>query len=441
MSKDSRTIHPLTSSKGFVECNCGRDKSLTHRAIMFSSLAVGRSKVYSPLLGADCLSTMNCFRKLGVSFDVQEGLLIVDSDGPAHFIQPQENLDCGNSGTTARLLTGLLAGIPGLKCRLTGDQSLSSRPMGRVVEPLRQMGAKISGPSQGEKLPIDIVGTSLKGCKIQVDKASAQVKSAIIFAALSCHGDTEVRLPKGSREHTERMLRAMDSRCQTHLEGGEERISIEGPFMVPTGQYRIPVDPSSAAFFCVYGLLRPTGRTVTGQVLDNPTRTGFLRVLKAMSQKIVSRKGDGEQSFVEPTLDIEVKGGFPLAGVTIEADLVPTLVDEIPILAVAAAFASSPSHFKGLEELRVKESNRLDKTLELLQVSGCQATIEGDDLVIQGGLQKAHAFSYDSLEDHRLAMAASIMAKFADGPCTIENTSCVAVSFPNFYEELEKFES
>ncbi|SME96830.1 3-phosphoshikimate 1-carboxyvinyltransferase [Pseudobacteriovorax antillogorgiicola] len=441
MTQTIKTITPLQDHGQTVESLCGRDKSLTHRAIMFSSLASGKSTIYSPLLGADCRSTMDCFRALGVSFSIEDDKILVSSPGWRNFKNPKEDLDCGNSGTTARLLTGLFASMPGLRCTLIGDESLSKRPMGRVTEPLRAIGGHYDGPDHGQTLPLTIEGQELRAAKHHIDKATAQVKSAILLAGLQIDGQTEVSLPKGSRDHTENMLRALGADCQTSIKGDVETVRLQGPFTIPSGNYHIPVDPSSAAFFAVLGLIRPKGRTVIQSMLDNPTRTGFFEVLGRMSDRLLKKPSESSDVSVEPTVDLEVEGSFPISGVEIEEALVPTLVDEIPILAVAAAFAKTPSHFKGLGELRVKESDRLEKTYELLTLAGCTCSIQGDDLFIQGGLSQSKVFTYDSEGDHRLAMAGAIMAKFAQGPCKIIDPDCVAVSFPNFYEELDKFES
>ena len=441
MEHDVKKISPLSPHDNIVEADCGRDKSLTHRAIMFSALAEGQSTIKNPLLGADCVSTMDCFKALGVSFQVRDNEIIVNSPSWQGFKSPATPLDCGNSGTTARLISGLLAGIPGLTCTLVGDKSLSQRPMMRVVAPLRNMGADITGEDGGNKLPLKIKGKKLRGTSIQIDKATAQVKSAVILAGLYCDGQTKVTLPKGSRDHTENILRMLGIPCKSEFDSKNELVSLTGPSTIKPSNYNIPVDPSSAAFFCVYGLLRPSGRTRILNVLANPTRTGFLQALKLMSQKITEKKPSSEQSFVETVVDIEVEGSFPLSGLTIMKDQVPTLVDEIPILAVAAAFAKSPSVFMGLAELRVKESDRLTKTHELLTLAGCSCEIRGDDLHIEGGLSKVKAFTFDSEGDHRLAMAGAILAKFANEPSKILEGSCVNVSFPNFYQELEKFEA
>lgn len=416
---------------------CSRDKSLTHRALMFAALARGFSRIHDPLAGADCLSTMDCFRALGVRIEpLSDRSWGVISRGYRAFAEPDRDLDCGNSGTTARLMTGILAACEGLQTRLVGDASLSQRPMRRVVEPLKKMGAAIEGREGANFLPLTIQGRRLQALSHRVDQASAQVKSALLFAGLFCEGETRITLPEGSRDHTERMLLRMGARLQlTHREG-LEHISLQGPFEPLAGEFRIPVDPSSAAFFAVLGLLRPRGSITLPQVLNNPTRLGFLRILQRMSGALETAIEEKSQ-FVESSLRIRVRGGMQLHPASINAADVPTLVDEIPILAVAAAFASGPSRFSGLEELRVKESDRLSKTAELLSLAGAGVTIQGDDLLIAGGLREVKSFRYDSLGDHRLAMAAAVLARLAEKPCCILDAECVRVSFPDFYEVLE----
>ena len=416
---------------------CGRDKSLTHRAVMFASLASGMSRIHHPLLGADCLSTMDCFRALGVRIEQPRAdQLVVLSQGFKRFQQPTQALDCGNSGTTARLITGILAAQDGLTCELIGDASLSQRPMRRVVEPLRAMGAHIEGHDNGHLLPIRIQGRLLQARSHEVDKASAQVKSALLLAGLFCPGTTAVKLPAGSRDHTERMLQRMGAKIERREQAGYEEVCVTGPFVPIASEFVIPVDPSSAAFFAVMGLLRPVGRLTLPHVLNNPTRIGFLRVLQRMSGAITLTLEE-DHRYAEPVMRIQAEGGKVLRATDIQAHEVPTLVDEIPILAVAAAFADGPSRFSGLEELRVKESDRLTKTAELLRLAGSDVRIEGDDLWIGGGLREVQAFRYDSVGDHRLAMAAAILARRCKKPCCILDPECVRVSFPDFYEVLE----
>lgn len=429
---------PNRSSAATISIMAGRDKSLTHRAIMFSSLSEGRSQIRHPLLGADCLSTISCFEALGVKIDVHgDERVEVLSEGFAKFRQPTRDLDCGNSGTTARLILGILAAQKNLNFRLIGDESLSKRPMKRVVIPLRKMGASIEGNDDGNFLPLTIKGQTLHAETHQVDKASAQVKSCLLLAGMFSDGTTRVSLPKGSRDHTERVLQKMGAKLEARVEGDLEEIALTGPFKTKSMDIEIPVDPSSAAFFAVLGVLLTEGRIEMPDVLDNATRTGFIKVLTRMSQGLSFTPNQAHSiGFVEPVGLLAVQGGMPLVGTDISEEEIPSLVDEIPILAVAAAFAKGPSLFRGLSELRVKESDRLVLTGELLKASGADFEIRGDDLWIAGGLKDVTPFTFDPEGDHRLAMSAAILARRCKKPCCILDSECVRVSFPNFYEAL-----
>jgi 3-phosphoshikimate 1-carboxyvinyltransferase len=433
-----RTLQaPTNSSPKTISIHCGRDKSLTHRAIMFASLSEGRSQIHFPLLGADCFSSISCFEALGVKIRVKgDDLVEVESEGFSKFRQPTVALDCGNSGTTARLILGILSAQKGLTFQLIGDESLSRRPMKRVVSPLRKMGAQISGPDDGNFLPLTIEGRDLKAMPHLVDKASAQVKSCLLLAGMFTEGQTSVTLPKGSRDHTERVLQKMGANLSSFVTNQEEHIQLTGPFKTKAMDLSIPVDPSSAAFFAVLGLLLRQGGIAMPDVLDNPTRTGFMNVLGRMSQGLTFSRASS-QDFVEPVGLLIVKGGLDLTGTDIEEHEVPSLVDEIPILSVAAAFAKTPSLFRGLSELRVKESDRLLLTAALLEAAGAQYEIRGDDLWIAGGLKEVKAFTFDPEGDHRLAMSAAILARRSKKPCCILDSECVRVSFPNFYEALD----
>ena len=438
-----RKVEPNTLSYTHdVTVLCGRDKSLTHRSVMFASLAVGESRVEWPLLGADCLSTINCFRALGVEISVDadsNGTIKIKSPGARGLRSPVQVLDCGNSGTTARLLTGILSALPGMNATLVGDSSLSRRPMDRIAEPLRELGADVVGQTTHCYMPLTVTGCQLLPRAVSATKASAQIKSAVILAGMLSRGPFSITLPKGGRDHTERMLRQLGADLSSKVTDTFEEITIVGPFSPPPQTYFIPVDPSSAAFLAVLGLLRRGGKVTLPDVLDNPTRSGFIRILQEMAGvDAVSFKGLAAGKFIEAVGTLTVHGGQQLMGASITSDFVPTLVDEIPILAVAAAFACSPSRFSGLGELRVKESDRLAKTCELLHLAGAKARIEGDDLCIDGGLSSVKPFVYDTREDHRLAMAATILAQKATGPCVISDPECVSVSFPHFFDVIDE---
>jgi 3-phosphoshikimate 1-carboxyvinyltransferase len=449
-----------TEVRGSVACP--PDKSVTHRSVMFAAMAKGESRVVNPLLGADCRSTMGVFRALGVTIDHVNGsagaagapgavgaengrggapnAIVVRSPGWDGWTSPVVPLDFGNSGTTARLLTGVLAATPGLFVTAFGDQSLSKRPMGRVVTPLRSVGARISGRQDGHLLPFAIEGARLEGVRHAVDKASAQVKSALILAGLNVDGETVVTLPAGGRDHTERMLKALGADLMHDIKGRTEIIGVRGPFRPTARTFEVPGDPSSAAFLLVHVAMLEGGKVTVRGVLDNPTRTGFVTVLERMGARLTKGASAAGAGLLEPVQDLTVEGGAALKGVDVEPELVPTLIDEIPILAVLALVANGPSRFRGLAELRVKESDRLAKTLELLHAAGGKAHAEGDDLIVEGGLTSAAPFSYDPDEDHRLAMAAAVLARVARGPCEIKDPDCVAVSFPEFFPYLDAFD-
>lgn len=439
--QNSITISPWASqtTRG-TRVSCSPDKSLTHRAFMFSAIAEGTSSIINPLMGADCLSTMEVFRQLGVVFtpsaDADRGVQ-VDSLGWRQWKSPQAPLDFGNSGTTARLLMGLFAGTPNLFVVAYGDESLSSRPMARVVEPIRRMGGQIWGRDNGRLLPVAISGQNLRAVDHLVDKSSAQVKSSLLLAALGTAGKTTICLPVGSRNHTELILRRQGAKCESRVEGGMEVVEFYGPFSPIAARYVVPGDPSSAAFFAVLAGIHGISLKVEN-VLENSTRCGYEVVLRQMGWSVAREFQENSIDWMEPTSDLVVGASDTYTGTVISAEQIPTLVDEIPVLAVAAAFAKSPSQFLGLQELRVKESDRLLKTAELLKCAGAKCDIQGNDLLIAGGLQRANPFVFDPAGDHRLAMAASVLATRSEGQCRIIDPGCVAVSFPTFFEQLTR---
>ena len=440
-----RTVREDDALPAPPSISCPPDKSLTHRALIFASLAKGRSEITDPLLGDDCLSTMDCFRKLGVhaSLHQPEGKLpsiLVDSPGWTGLKSPDVPLNFGNSGTTARLLTGVFAATPGLFVTAFGDSSLSSRPMGRVVEPLRRCGAKISGRRDGNLLPLAIEGGDLKAGAHVVDKASAQVKSALLLAGMGSQGLTQITLPSENRDHTEKLLIAAGAPITIdHTKEGVEHITLKGPYHVAPGDYLVPGDPSSAAFLVVMALLQPDKKLTITNILDNTTRLGFLAVLKQMNASLTCAPEPNRPGLMESTLSLTVSGGFALSPVDISPALAPTYIDEVPIMAVAAMFASGSSRFRGLDELRVKESDRLAMTAKLLVTASGDpeaAKIEGDDLFVKGSLKKVVPFQFDPDGDHRLAMAAGVLSRLTQSPCVIKGPECVKVSFPDFFNVI-----
>ncbi|MEN9835510.1 MAG: 3-phosphoshikimate 1-carboxyvinyltransferase [Pseudomonadota bacterium] len=437
------TVRPWADGRSRTlqsEILCPPDKSVTHRSVMLAAMAKGESEIVYPLMGADCRSTMAVFRALGVTIEGdgagQSGTTLkVSSPGWDGWRSPLVPLDYGNSGTTARLLTGLFAATPGLFVTCFGDASLSTRPMGRVVTPLRAMGAKILGRDDGRLLPMAVYGQQLKGVDHTVDKATAQVKSALILAGLNCEGQTQVTLPSGSRDHTERMLAALGAKISVEKHGLNETVRVRGPFRPEARRHLVPGDPSSAAFFAVLAV-QSGGTLVIKGVLDNDTRTGFIALLEQMGAKFDRRRLVDRPGYLEPVMDLVVHGSSELHAIETDPAAAPTFIDEVPILAVAAMFARGKSRLRGLGELRVKESDRLAKVVELLTIAGARVWTEGDDLFIEGPTEGVQPFVFDPAEDHRLAMAAAILAKFADGPCRIADPHCVAVSFPDFFEVL-----
>jgi 3-phosphoshikimate 1-carboxyvinyltransferase len=423
---------------------CPPDKSITHRSVIFASMAKGTSEIRKPLMGADCRSTMAAFRALGVTFfhrgDSTDSI-VVESPGWDGWVSPVTPLDFGNSGTTARLLTGVFAASPHLFVTAFGDESLSHRPMGRVTKPLRKMGATLLGRKDAAYLPLGIQGGVLSSAHHEVDKASAQVKSALILAGLNIQGETSVTLPAGGRDHTEKMLKSLGAQLTVRFSGKEEIITVKGPFRPAPQVFAVPGDPSSAAFFMVLGALRLSGQLTMKNVLVNDTRTGFLKVLRKMGVRVESTPAREGGGLLEPVCDLTVTGGATLSSVETEPDDAPSMIDEIPILAVCALFAKGTSVFRGLGELRVKESDRLAKVIDLLKTAGGKAWAEGDDLYVEGLPGKVGPFSFDPAKDHRLAMAASVLARRAHGPCKILDPECVDVSFPNFYSALAQVDA
>lgn len=425
---------------------CPPDKSLTHRSLLFAGMARGVSTIESPLLGADCRSTLGALQELGVKGQIlsEQGSsstkIHIDSPGWDAWVSPLRPLDFGNSGTTTRLMMGILAATPNVFATGWGDQSLSQRPMGRVVDPLRRAGAHIVGRERGSKLPVAIEGRALAPCVHVSDKASAQVKSALILAGLNIDGETSITLPRGSRDHTEKALEGLGASLKIEFQGLNETISVKGPFRPHPKKYKVPGDPSSAAFFCVWAALRRQGSITLRSVLNNPTRIGFMEILRRMGIQVTSRLGTISSEYVEPTMDIIIKGGQTLRCVEVEPEIIPKLIDEIPILAVAASFASGTSRFFGVEELRVKESDRLKKTIELINLAGegRKAWAENDQLVIVGSPRPPMGFAFDPEEDHRMAMSSSIMAKTAQKTSQIYDPQCVTVSFPEFFTYLNQ---
>jgi len=411
------------------------DKSISHRAAILNSLANGTAKVTNFAPGADCASTMSCLRALGVRIDsvsAQPPTIEVHGVGVKGFTEPDVILDAGNSGTTMRLLTGLLAG-QAVFAVITGDASLCSRPMGRVIHPLRLMGGRIYGRNRDTLAPLAIKGQELRGLDYTLPVASAQIKSAMLIAGLFSQqkGRTVVREPALSRDHTERMLQAMGV-----------KVTAEGPvvtLMPPAAppkaiDVHVPGDISSAACWLVLGAIHPNARITIKGTGINPTRTGIIDVLLKMGAKL---KVENEHSANnEPVADLVIESG-ELTAVNIEGELIPRLIDEVPVLAVAACAARGTTVIKDAAELRVKETDRIAFLVAELSKMGADVEELPDGIIIRGG-GKLNGAKCSSHGDHRMAMALGVAGAVADGETLIEDAEVVDISYPGFWQELER---
>lgn len=403
------------------------DKSVSHRALILAALASGESRITGLLESADVLATARAVAALGAGVHRDgEGWRVVGTGG--RFRSPDRALDLGNSGTGVRLLMGAVAGT-GAVADFTGDASLSSRPMARVLDPLAAMGADCS--STGGRLPVRITGGSLKPVDWSPEIASAQVKSAILLAALGAEGETVVREPAPTRDHTERML---------PLFGGEvtsegQIVRLTGPQALTGTRIDVPGDPSSAAFALVAGLIVPGSAVTLTGVIANPARDGLYRVLERIGAKLTRTPGGAMAG--EDTVDLSVETSA-LKGIDLEADIAPSMIDEYPILAVAAAFADGESRFRGLAELRAKESDRLAGTAALLAANGVTARIEGDDLIVTGRGPAGVPGGGDVVThgDHRLAMSGLVMGCAAQSAVRIDDAAMIATSYPGFIDDM-----
>ncbi|MCL4476649.1 MAG: 3-phosphoshikimate 1-carboxyvinyltransferase [Nitrospirae bacterium] len=406
------------------------DKSISHRAVILSSLAKGRSSVKNFLRAEDTLSTVSAFRALGVEIKERGDELLIHGKGIRGLKEPGNVIDCRNSGTTMRLLSGVLAGSSFFSV-LSGDDSLRRRPMQRVIAPLREMGAEIWGRDGDKYPPLAIRGGALKPVRYSLPVASAQVKSAILLAGLSAEGETEIVEPLQSRDHTERMLPAFGAEIavkglSVKVKGGAE---LKGRDTI------VPGDFSSAAFFMVAALVMKGSEVVIRNIGINPTRTGLMNVLKRMGADIAAehlREISGE-----PVADIRCRGGNELRAVSIGGDEIPLLIDEFPILCIAATRAEGVTSIAGAGELRVKESDRIKAIATELRKLGADLEEYPDGISIKGkaALRGCEVETYG---DHRIAMSLSIAALMAEGTTIINNASCVDISFPGFFEELKR---
>ncbi|MDO4521583.1 MAG: 3-phosphoshikimate 1-carboxyvinyltransferase [Eubacteriales bacterium] len=439
--KFTKTTAPLRG-----ELTVPGDKSISHRAVMFGALAQGTTEVTNFLQGADCLSTISCFCQLGIAIDNTPERILIHGKGLHGLTAPADILDTGNSGTTTRLISGILAGQP-FASTLNGDASIQSRPMKRIIDPLTQMGADIVSLRGNGCAPLLINGNkfietaspsskdtmaALKGIHYRSPVASAQVKSSILLAGLYADDETSVTEPYVSRNHTELMLRGFGADIRT--EGTTATIlphpKLHGDLI------SVPGDISSAAYFIAAALMVPGSELLIRNVGINPTRDGILRVVRDMGAKIMVLNETTNGG--EPAADLLVKHSF-LKGITIGGALIPTLIDELPVIAVLACLADGTTVIKDAQELKVKESNRIDVVVNHLQAMGAHIEATEDGMIIEGGYP-LHGAVIDSHLDHRIAMSFTIASLMADGETEILGVDCVNISYPDFYKTLEALE-
>ena len=418
-------LEKATSLKG--EITIPGDKSISHRAIMLGALSKGLTEVTNFLRGADCLSTISCFQKLGVTIEDKKNVILIHGKGLHGLTPPSELLDVGNSGTTTRLLSGILAGQP-FTSTLNGDSSIQKRPMERIITPLSKMGANIDSIKNNGCAPLKITPSKLKGIHYLSPVASAQVKSAVLLAGLYAEEDTKVTEPILSRNHTELMLQYFGGRLTL-----EDTTATLTPVSELYGQnVSVPGDISSAAYFMAAAAIAPNSEVLIKNVGINPTRDGMIKVMQDMGANLTLQ--NKRMLSGEPVADILVKTSN-LKGVTIGGSLIPTLIDELPILAVIASLANGTTIIKDAQELKVKESNRIDVMVHNLSLMGVDVTATDDGMIIEGGKSLKGATIQTNL-DHRIAMSFAIASLVADGTTTLINGECVNISYPNFYEDL-----
>lgn len=419
-------IKKMSRARG--EITVPGDKSISHRAVMLGSLADGVTHIKGFLKGADCLSTIDCFRAMGIDIEVSGNDVTVHGNGLRGLRKPDKTLYTGNSGTTTRLLCGILAGQP-FDTEITGDASICKRPMGRVTKPLSLMGADI----ENEYCPLKIRGTALHGMDYRMTVASAQVKTALILAGLYADGETVIHETEKSRDHTELMLAAMGA----DIEVNGLTIRVGKTEKLAPQNITVPGDISSAAFFLVLGAIMPDSEIFIKNVGINPTRTGMLDVLRDMGadmEFINERTAAGE-----PVADILIRSSS-LHGTEIGGAIIPRLIDELPAIAVAAVFAEGKTVIYDAQELKVKETNRIRAVVDEFKKCGIAITETDDGMIIEGGLP-IHGADFAAYGDHRMAMSLAVLAQLADGVSTIDDPDCVNVSYPGFFDEFYGLDS
>lgn len=405
------------------------DKSISHRSIMFGSLAKGTTEITNFLQGADCLSTIACFEKMGIGIENNGDSVIVHGNGLFGLKKPDTILDCGNSGTTTRLISGILA-AQDFDVTLTGDDSIKKRPMKRIMDPLSHMGADIRSLEGNGCAPLAITGKRLYGIHYTSKVASAQVKSAILLAGLYADGETKVTEPYVSRNHSEIMLKYFGADVST--EG--TTASIRPAKELYGNRIVVPGDISSAAFFIAAGLLVPGSEILLKHVGINPTRDGIITVCRDMGADITLLNENTDSG--EPTADILVKSST-LRGTEIGGSIIPTLIDELPVIAAMACFAEGQTVIRDAGELKVKESNRIEVMVRNLSAMGADVTETEDGMIIRGG-RPLHGAVIDSKLDHRIAMTFAVAGLCAEGETEIKGAECVNISYPGFYQDLER---
>lgn len=406
------------------------DKSISHRSIMFGSIAKGRTEISGFLESADCLSTIGCFRKMGVEIEIEAGgSVTVTGRGLRGLKAPEGVLDCGNSGTTTRLISGILA-PQSFSSTLTGDESIRKRPMLRIIEPLSQMGADISSVNGNGCSPLRINGRPLHGINYTTKVASAQVKSAILLAGLYADGETSVTEPSLSRNHTELMGRYFGADIRSEGTTATVRPAKE----LYGRRVRVAGDISSAVYFAAAALLLPNSELLLHGVGTNPTRAGLLEVLKEMGAGVTVLNESGEGG--DPMADLLFRSSG-LRAVTVGGDLIPRLIDELPTIALMACFAQGTTVIKDAAELRVKECDRIAATVKNLQAMGADVAETEDGMIIRGG-KPLHGAVIDTCKDHRIAMTFAVAALLAEGETELCDADCVRISYPGFYDDLAR---
>ena len=403
------------------------DKSISHRAVMFGAISKGITKIKGFLTGADCISTISIFKKMGIDIEIENTFVKVNGKGLYGLSAPKEILDCGNSGTTTRLVSGILS-AQNFTCVLTGDKSIQKRPMNRIINPLSLMGADIK--SNEGFAPLTITGSSLHGIEYNSPVASAQVKSAILLAGLYADTPTTVTEPAKSRDHTELMLKKLGA----SLNIDKYSVTVNPCKELFASDIDVPSDISSAAFFMAAAILVPDSELILENVGINPTRDGIIRVLKDMGAHIEIINSNDE---FEPVADIKVSYS-KLHSTTISGDIIPTLIDELPLLAAVASIAEGKTVIKDAAELKVKESNRIKVMCDELSKLGVDVVETEDGMEINGTNKLSGNVTINTNDDHRIAMTFAILGLISEGEIKLDNKNCVEISYPGFFDDLKR---